>query len=38
MFAARCRAEKVDQFTKFLHPVATIDWRECPVPSESCAT
>jgi hypothetical protein len=25
MFAARCREEKVDQFTKFLHPVATMD-------------
>jgi len=26
MFAARCRAEKVDQFMKFLHLVATVDW------------
>ena len=30
MFAAKCRAEKVDQFTKFLHLVATINWSECP--------
>jgi len=37
MFAARCRAEKADQFTKFLHLIATIDWSECPTPSESCA-
>ena len=35
MFAARCRAEKVDHFTKFLHLVGTIDWSECPTPSES---
>jgi len=34
MFAVRCRAEKVDQFTKFLHLIATIDWSECPAPSE----
>jgi transposase-like protein len=26
MFVARCRAENVDQFTKFLHLVATTDW------------
>ena len=38
MFAASCRAEKVDQCTKFLHLVATINWSECPTPSESCAT
>jgi uncharacterized protein (DUF2235 family) len=25
MFAVRCRAEKVDQFTKFVHLVTTID-------------
>jgi len=37
MFAARCRAEKEDRFTKFLHLIATIDWGECPTPSESCA-
>ena len=35
MFAARCRAEKVDQFTKFLHLVATINFSECPTPSKS---
>jgi len=34
MFAVRCRTEKVDQFTKFLHLVATIDLSECPTPSE----
>ena len=33
MFSARCRAEKVDQFTKFLHLVATIDLSECPTAS-----
>ena len=38
MFAARCRAEKVDQFTKFLYLIATIDWGERPTISESCAT
>jgi hypothetical protein len=37
MFAARCRAEKADQFTKFLHLIATTDWSECPTLSESCA-
>jgi hypothetical protein len=46
MFAARCRAEKVHQFTKVLHLVATTDWSTdqlltgtyCfPHPSESCA-
>jgi hypothetical protein len=26
MFAARCKAENVDHFTKFLHFVATTDW------------
>jgi hypothetical protein len=26
MLAARCKAEKVDQFTKFIRFVATIDW------------
>jgi hypothetical protein len=26
MFAARCRADNVDQFTKFLHLAATTDW------------
>jgi hypothetical protein len=35
MCAARCRAEKVDQFTKFIYLVATIDWSVCPTPSES---
>jgi hypothetical protein len=28
MFAARCKAEKVHPFTKFLHLVATMDWGE----------
>jgi transposase-like protein len=37
MSAASCRAEKVDQFTKFLHFDATVDVSECPTPSESCA-
>ena len=38
MFAARCRAENVDPFTKFLQLVATTDWSHCPpTPSESCA-
>jgi transposase-like protein len=37
MFLARCRAEQVSPFTKFLHLVATTDWSECPpTPSESC--
>ena len=26
MFAAQCRSENVDQFTKFLHIVANTDW------------
>jgi hypothetical protein len=34
LFAERCRAEKVDQFTKFLHLVATIDLSECTARSE----
>jgi hypothetical protein len=38
IFAASFRAEKVDQFTKFLHLDATIDSGECPTPSESCTT
>ena len=39
MFAAKCRAEKVEPFTKFLHLVATTDWSLCPPPnpSSSCA-
>jgi transposase-like protein len=32
MFAARCRAENMDQFTKFLHIAATTDWSLCPRP------
>jgi hypothetical protein len=28
MFAARCKAEKIDPFTKFLHIVANTDWRQ----------
>jgi len=32
MFATRCRAEKVDHFTKFLHFVAKVDVSECPTP------
>jgi hypothetical protein len=37
MFLARCRAQQVPPFTKFLHLVATTDWNECrPTPSESC--
>ena len=35
MFAPRCRAEKVNQFTQVLRLVATIDWTECLTPSES---
>ena len=35
MFAARCRTDKMYQFTKFLHLIATIVWNECPTPSES---
>jgi hypothetical protein len=35
MFVARCRVEKVDQITKLLLLVATVDWGECPTPSES---
>jgi len=35
MSAARCREEKLDQFTKFLHLVAAIDWSKCPTTSES---
>ena len=35
MFSAICRAEKVDQFTKFLHLVATIDLSECPTASQT---
>ena len=38
MFAARCKAEGVNQFTKFLHLVASTDWSSCapdpPLPSE----
>ena len=34
MFAARCRAEKMHQFTTFLHLVATIDWNECLTPTQ----
>jgi transposase-like protein len=30
MFAARCRSENVDQFTKFLHIVANTDWSVSP--------
>jgi transposase-like protein len=30
MFVAKCRAEKVHPFTKFLHLVATTDWSLCP--------
>ena len=30
MFAARCWAEEVHQFTKFLHLVATTDWSLYP--------
>jgi hypothetical protein len=26
MFAARCKAEKVDEFTKFFHLVEATDW------------
>jgi len=38
MFAARCRAESVDEFTKFIHLVATTDWSQCrPAASESSA-
>jgi len=32
MFAATCRAEKVEQVTKFLHLVATTDWSLFPAP------
>jgi hypothetical protein len=35
VFADRCRAEKLDRFTMFLHLVYTIDWLECPTPSGS---
>jgi transposase-like protein len=38
MFVAKCRAEKVRPFTKFLHLVATTDWNlRPPAPAESCA-
>jgi hypothetical protein len=30
MFAAMCKAERVDEFTKFLHLVATTDWNLLP--------
>jgi len=29
MFAAKCKAEGVDEFTKFLHLVASTDWSSC---------
>ena len=29
MFAVRCKAEGVDQFTKFVHLVANTDWSSC---------
>ena len=31
-FAAKCRAEKVHPFTRFLHLVASTDWNLCPPP------
>jgi transposase-like protein len=38
MFAARCEAKKVHQFTKFIHLIANIDWSICTLPSELSAT
>jgi hypothetical protein len=38
MFLVRFRSEQVDQFTRFLHLVATMDWSACPPPPEFCAT
>jgi transposase-like protein len=29
LFAAKCKAEEVDQFTTFLHIAATTDWSTC---------
>jgi hypothetical protein len=37
MFAAKCRAENVDQFTKFLHLIATTGW-SLPAQSSSAFT
>jgi transposase-like protein len=38
IFEAKCRDDKVDPFTKFLHLVATKDWSLYPPsPSASCA-
>jgi hypothetical protein len=30
MFAARCRIDNVDRFTKFIGIVATMDWKATP--------
>jgi hypothetical protein len=38
MFAARCKAEKVHPFTKFIYLVANVDWSVCALHSESRAT
>jgi hypothetical protein len=38
MFAAKCKAENVHQFTKFLHIVATTDWSLLPSQSSSAST
>jgi hypothetical protein len=35
MFAVRCKADNVDEFTKFLHIVATTDWNLYSSPSSS---
>jgi hypothetical protein len=39
MFATRCKAEGVDQFTKFLHLVASMDWlTRAPAPTRGFET
>jgi transposase-like protein len=38
MFAARCKAENVDQFTKFLHLVANTDWSTLTPSTSSSST
>jgi len=39
MFAARCKDEGVDQFTKFLHVVANTEWSSCaPAPPQGFET
>jgi hypothetical protein len=38
MFTARCRAEKVDEFTKFIHIVSNRDWSNPPSHNDTTDT